>query len=73
MNIPEGMGFKEKMPDLLALLIAHVRGSSPNVPVVTRPPTPAPTCTSSVEAADKKWKKAQEDKGPEGAKEGEVT
>ena len=67
------MGFEEKTPDLLALLTAHAGGSFPTVVVVTQPPTPAPTRTFSMKAANKKWKKAQGDKGTEGAKEGEVT
>ena len=33
-NIPEGMVFKEKTQDLLALLIAHAGGASPAIPVV---------------------------------------
>ena len=37
--------------------------------VVTWPPTSAPTHTSFVEAADKKWKRAQGGKGLEGDEE----
>lgn len=33
-NIPEGMGFEEKTPPLLALLTAHTEGSSLAVAVV---------------------------------------
>lgn len=72
-NILEGMGFKEKTPNLLALLTAHTGGSSLAVPVVTWPPTPTPTRTSFVEVADKKWKRAQRGKDLKGAEEGEVT
>ena len=72
-NIPIGMGFEEKTPDLLALLTAHNGGGSPTVLVMTRPPTLALTCTSFVEAVDKKRKMAQGVKGPEGIEEGEVT
>ena len=67
------MGFEEKMPDMMALLTTHVGGSSLAVSVVTRPPTPTPTRTSSVGAADEKQKMAQGGKGMEGAEEGEVT
>lgn len=67
------MGFEEKTLDLLALLTAHVGGSSPAVPVVTRPHTPTPTHTSSVEAIDKKRKRVHGGKGPKGNEEGEIT
>ena len=67
------MGLEEKTLDLLALLTAHDGGSSPVVKVVPRSPTPSPTRTSSVDATDKKQKRAQCGKGIEGAEEGEVT
>lgn len=53
-NIPKGMGFEKKTLDLLALLTAHAKRSSPAVAVVTQPSTPASTRTSSVDVADKK-------------------
>lgn len=72
-NIPEGMGFEEKTPDLLALLTVHAGGSSPIVMVVPQPPTPALMRASSVDATNKKRKRAQDGKGTEGPEEGEVT
>ena len=69
----EGMVLKEKTPDLLALLIAHVGATSPTVLVVPRSLTPALTRASSSDAVDKKRKKGQGGKGSEGAKEGEIT
>lgn len=72
-NIPKGMGFEEKTPNLLALLTAHVGGFSPTVAVVPRPPILAPMRASSDDAADKKWKRAQGGKGIKGAEEGEFT
>ena len=72
-NIPEGMGFEEKTLDLLALLTAHARGSSPTVPVVTRAPTPTPIHTSFMDTAEKKRKRAQWGKGTNGVEEGEVS
>ena len=52
------MGFEEKTPDLLALLIAYTGGSSLAVAVVPHPPTPATTHTSPTDAGDKKRKRA---------------
>ena len=67
------MGFEEKTQHLLALLTAHVGGSSPVVAVVTRPPTLAATNMSTTNAEDKKRKRAQGGKGAEGTEEGEIT
>ena len=64
------MGFEEKTPDFLALLTAHAGGSSPAVVVVPQPPTPAATQTSLADAGDKKRKRAQGSKEPEGTEEG---
>ena len=72
-NILEGMGFEEKTPNLLDLLMAHTGGFSPAIPVVPQPPTPALTRASSIDAADKKIKRGQGGKGIEGAEEGKVT
>lgn len=72
-NIPEGMGFEEKTPDLLALLTAHAGGAFPAIPMVLWPPTPAPTRASSSDAANKKRKKGQGGKGPMDTEEGEIT
>ena len=72
-NIPEGMVLKEKIPYLLALFTAHARGASQAVPMVPRPPTPAPTHASFGDTADKKRKIVQGGKGSEDTKEGEVT
>lgn len=47
-NVPEGMGFEEKTPDLMALLNAHAGGNILIVAVVPRPLTPAATHTLSV-------------------------
>ena len=52
------MVLEEKTPGLLALLIAHVRGASPAIPVVARPPILAPVVASSGDATDKKGKRA---------------
>ena len=52
------VGFKEKTLDLLALLTAHVGGSSPVVAVVTWPLTPVATHTFPADAGDKKRKRA---------------
>lgn len=68
-EIPEAMVLEEKTPDLLALLIAHVRGVSPAVFMVPQPPTPASARASSGDATKKKRKKG---KGSEGTKEGEI-
>ena len=65
------MGFEEKTPDLLALIMAHVGGSSLAV-AVTWPPTLAATHTSPADAEDKKRKRAQGGKGAEGIEEGEI-
>ena len=65
--------FEEKTLDLLALLTAHARCAYPTVLVVPRPPTLAPTCASSSDAANKKRKKGKGGKGPEGAEEREIT
>lgn len=67
------MGFEEKTPDLLVVLIAHAEGSTPTVVVVPQPPTLAATHMSSANARDKKRKKAQEGKSAEGIEEGEIT
>ena len=69
----EGIGFKEKTLDLLALLTAHAEGSSPVVAVVSRPPTPTATHASSVDVADKKREMGQEIKGFKDTEEREVT
>ena len=69
----EGMGFKEKTLDLLALLKAHAEGFSLTVAVVSRPPTPTATHASSVDVVDKKRERGQEIKGFEDAEEREVT
>ena len=58
-NIPKGMVLKEKTPNLLALLTAHVRGASQEILVVPRPPTTAHAIASSSDTADKKRKKGQ--------------
>lgn len=67
------MVLKEKTPNLLVLLTAHAGGTSPAIPVVPRPPTPAPIRASSGDAADKKRKRVQGGKGSEDFEEGKVT
>lgn len=67
------MVLEEKTLDLLALLTAHAGGTSPAVPVVPRPPTPAPIRASFGDVADKKRKRVQGGKGSEDAEEGKVT
>lgn len=71
-DIPEGMGYEEKTPNLMTLLNAHAEGNILEVAVVPHTPTPSATRTSSMEATEKKRKRAQGSKGIEGAKEGEV-
>ena len=66
------MDFEEKTSDLLALLTAHVKGFSPVIAVMPRPPTPATARTSLAEATNKKRKHGQGGKGSEGAEEGEI-
>lgn len=68
-DIPKGMGFKEREPNFMALLNIQTRGNIPAMAVVPQPPTSATTHTSSAEAADKKRKRAQGGKGTEGAEE----
>ena len=63
------MGFEEKTLDFLTLLIAYAVGSSPTIVVVTRPPTPTATHTSTADAGDKNRKKAQWGKGAKGTQE----
>lgn len=41
-KVPEGMVTKKILPGLLFLLESHTRDVTPEVPVVPRPPTPAP-------------------------------
>ena len=67
------MVFEERTLDLLALLTAHVGGASLAISVVPRPLTPTLMRASSSDAAEKKRKKGQGGKGPEGTKEGEIT
>ena len=54
----EDMGFKEKTPNLLGLLIAHAGGSSLVVAMVPGPPTSAATHMSFANIGDKKRKRA---------------
>ena len=60
------MGFEEKTPNLLAFLIAHAKGSSPTVAMVTWPPTPVTTNMSPTDAEDKIRKRAQGGKSAKG-------
>lgn len=53
------MRFEEKSLDLIALLNDHARGNILGVVVVPQPPTPATTRISSIEAVDRKRKRAQ--------------
>ena len=53
------MVLEEKTPGLLALLIAHVRGASPAIPMVARPPTLAPMVASFGDNTNKKRKRAK--------------
>lgn len=57
-NVLEGKGYEEKTPDLIALFNAHAEGNIPAVAVVSRPLTFAATRTSSVNAVDRKRKRA---------------
>ena len=67
------MVFEENTPDLLTLLIAHARGASLAIPVVSQPPIPASTRVSFGNAIEKKRKRGQGGKCSEGTKEGEIT
>ena len=66
------MVFEEKTPDLLVLLTTHTGGASPAIPMVPQPPTPTPMRISSNDATEKKRKRGQGDKSPEGTEEGEI-
>ena len=55
-NVPEAMVLEEKTLDLLALLTAHAGGDTLMVPIVPRPPTPAPPHTPTTNAHEKKRK-----------------
>lgn len=60
LSTSEGMGFKEKTPNLMALFKAHVGSISLAVPVMLVAPrllTPTPGQASSSDAADKKRKR----------------
>ena len=65
MNILEAMVLEEKMLDLLALLTAHVGGDASVVPIVPRPPTPAPSHIPTADAPDKKRKRGKQTKDSE--------
>ena len=57
-NILKGKRFEEKTPDLFTLHMAHAEGSFLAMAMVPRLPIPAPAHTSSVDAANKKRKRA---------------
>lgn len=65
------MVLKEKTPDLLALLTAHVGGNAPVVLVVSRPSTLAPPHPSASKVAKKKRKRGKPF-GKDGSEEGEI-
>ena len=48
-KVPEAMVIEKRLPDLLSLLESHVSDATPEVPVVPRPPTPAPPLSSHKE------------------------
>ena len=64
------MVLEEKMPDLLALLTAHIGGDALVVPIVPRPPTLGPSHISTADAPEKKRKRGKQ---TEGSEEGEIT
>ena len=68
-NIPKEMVLEEKTLDLLALLTAHVRGDSPVVLIVPRPPTLAIAHAAIANVIKKKRKKG---KTTEGSEEGDI-
>ena len=70
-DIPEAMVLqRRKDTSLLKLLESHVGGSTLEVAIQPRPPTPFPTYTSPSEQPEKKRKRDR--KGKEIAEEGEV-
>ena len=44
------MVIEKRLPDLLSLLESHVGDATPKVPVVPKPPTPAPPLSSHKES-----------------------
>ena len=69
-NVLEAIVLQHKNTSLLELLESHARGSTLEVAVHPRPPTPFPSCTSPAKPLEKKRKR--EEKGKETSEEGEV-
>ena len=65
LDIPEAMVLEEKTPDLLALLTTHAGDDSPVVPIVPRPPTPAPAHATTAKVIKKKRKRGKTVMGSE--------
>ena len=62
-DIPEAMVLhRKKNTSLLELLESHVGGSTPEVAIQPRPPTPLPTHSSSFEQLEKKRKRKKKRK-----------
>lgn len=64
-DVPEAMVLEEKTLDLLALLTTHNRGNALVVLIVRRPPTPAPSHTSTADAFEKKRRRGKQTKSSE--------
>lgn len=70
-KILEPMEIKKRLPDLLSLLESQAKTTTPEVPIIPRPPTPIPPPPPQTEPADEKRKRDR--KGGKGSiKEGEV-
>ena len=59
-SVPKAMVLEEKTPDLLALLTTHTKGNASMVPIIPRPPTLAPSHTSTVDVLKKKRKRRKQ-------------
>ena len=53
-EVPEAMVIEKKLPDLLSILESHTGDATPEVPVVPRPPTPAPSPPTQTKLIGKK-------------------
>ena len=63
------MVLEEKMSNLLTLLTTHAKGDVPMVPIVSWPPTPAPSHIPTTDTPEKKRKMGKQ---TEDSEEGEI-